>query len=261
MDDFLIRAALAGLGVAVAAAPLGCFVVWRRIAYFGDATAHAALLGVALALALSWSVTLGVAAVALAMAYALSRSTGRETGADATLGVMAHGGLAFGLIGAAMATGGGADLEAWLFGDILAVDRAGLWTIWGGAAVVSLLILTRWSGLILATLSPGLAIADGIDPRREALVLNIALALTVAVAIQVVGALLITGLLIAPAVAARPFARGPEAMALGALIVGAGAVGLGLWASWTFDAPAGPAIIAAATLAALIARLLAKLRP
>lgn len=51
LDDFLIRAALAGGLLALAAGPLGCFVVWRRMAYFGDATAHAAILGVALALA------------------------------------------------------------------------------------------------------------------------------------------------------------------------------------------------------------------
>jgi len=68
MDDFLIRAALAGIGVALAAAPLGCFIVWRRMAYFGDATSHAAILGVALALLLSLPVFIGVVAVALVMA-------------------------------------------------------------------------------------------------------------------------------------------------------------------------------------------------
>ena len=52
-DDFMVRATFAGIGVALAAAPLGCFVVWRRMAYFGDATAHAAVLGVALSLAFS----------------------------------------------------------------------------------------------------------------------------------------------------------------------------------------------------------------
>lgn len=63
-DDFMTRATLAGIGVAIAAAPLGCFVVWRRMAYFGDATAHAAILGVALSLALQISIFVGTVAVA-----------------------------------------------------------------------------------------------------------------------------------------------------------------------------------------------------
>jgi ABC-type Mn2+/Zn2+ transport system permease subunit len=68
LDDFLIRAALAGVGLSLATGALGSFVVWRRMAYFGDATAHAAILGVALALATDLPVGLGTLAVALAMA-------------------------------------------------------------------------------------------------------------------------------------------------------------------------------------------------
>ena len=60
LDDFIIRAAVAGIGVALVAGPLGCFVVWRRMAYFGDTLAHAGLTGVALGLVIGASPTLGI---------------------------------------------------------------------------------------------------------------------------------------------------------------------------------------------------------
>ena len=201
-----MRAALAGLGVALAAAPLGCFVVWRRMACFGDATAHAAVLGVALALALSAPVFAGLPATAMAMALAVSALGRSGLAADATLGVMAHSALAFGLVAVTL-LGARVDLMAYLLGDILSVGRADLGVIRGGAALVLGLLLWRWSALLMATLSPGLARAGGVDPGREGLALLLGLAIVVAVAIEVVGALLIAALLIVPAAAARPPAR------------------------------------------------------
>ncbi|WP_375260040.1 metal ABC transporter permease [Citreimonas sp.] len=248
LDDFLIRAALAGIGAALAAAPLGCFVVWRRMAYFGDATAHAAILGVALALALSISVFAGALAVALVMGLAVSTLSARDHAVDTLLGVMAHSALAFGLVAASFLTNVRIDLMAYLFGDILAVSHTDLAVIWGGAALVLALVAWRWQAMLTATLNPELARAAGIDPRREQLVLTLALALVVAVAIKVVGALLITALLIIPAASARPFARTPEAMALLAVGVGIAAALAGLGASLNFDTPAGPSIVAAAAV-------------
>ncbi len=251
LDDFLVRAALAGAGVALAAAPLGCFVVWRRMAYFGDATAHAALLGVALSLGFSFSITAGVLASAGAMAIAVALMTDRVRGADTLLGVLAHSALATGLVAVSFLPGARVDLEAYLFGDILTVGRGELTVIWLGAATVLGLLAWRWSPLLSATLSPDLARADGIDPRAERLALTLALAVVVAVAIKVVGALLITALLIIPAASARPFARTPEAMAaIAAALATAAALG-GLAAAWRLDTPAGPTIVC--TAAALFA--------
>jgi len=254
LDDFLIRAALAGLGVALAAAPLGCFVVWRRMAYFGDATAHASILGVALALAFSTSVFAGVLAVALAMATTVSALSGRGYAMDTLLGVMAHSALAFGLVAVSLLQGVRIDLMAYLFGDILAVGRGDLVVIWGGAALVLGLLWWRWSALLTATLNPDLAHAAGIDPRREQMVLTVALALVVAVAIKVVGVLLIAAMLIVPAAAARPFAATPERMAAVAAGIGAASVIAGIWLSFRFDTPTGPTIVCvAASLFALSA--------
>lgn len=260
LDDFMTRAALAGVGVAIAAAPLGSFVVWRRMAYFGDATAHAAILGVALSLALQVSIFAGAMAVALAMALAVTLLTGRGYAMDTLLGVLAHSALAFGLVAVSFLSGVRIDLMAYLFGDILAVSRGDLGVIWGGALLVVGLISWRWAALLTATLSDELAYASGINPRREQLVLTFALAITVAVAIKVVGVLLIAAMLIIPAAAARPLSRTPEGMALTAAAIGGVSAVTGLQAAYTFDTPAGPSIVCVAALIFLATSILRTFR-
>ena len=244
----MMRATLAGIGVAVAAAPLGCFVVWRRMAYFGDATAHAAILGVALSLALETSIFLGAVAVALIMASSVTVLTGRGYAMDTLLGVLAHSTLAFGLVAVSFLSGIRLDLMAYLFGDILAVSRMDLAVIWGGAICVVALIAWRWSSLLTATLNEELAFSVGLNPRREQLILTLSLAITVAVAIKVVGVLLIAAMLIIPAAAARGLARTPEAMAFIAGGIGAFSAVAGLRSAYVFDTPAGPSIVCVAAL-------------
>lgn len=258
LDDFVLRAALAGVGVALAAAPLGCFVVWRRMAYFGDATSHAALLGVALALSLDLPIFGGVLVVALAMALIVAGLNGRNVSTDALLGVLAHGALAIGLVAVSLLPNQRVDLSAYLFGEILAVTKGDLAVIWGGAAVSIALLVWRWQALLSATLNPDLATASGLNPRREQLILTLALALTVAVALKVVGALLIAAMLIIPAAAARPFSRTPETMAIMAAIIGMIATLGGLAASFAFDTPTGPSMV---SVAALLFALSAGLAP
>lgn len=248
LDDFLTRAALAGVGLSLATGPLGSFVVWRRMAYFGDATAHAAILGVALALATDVPVGFGIMVVSLAMAVTVATLAAKGWTMDTTLGVLAHSALAFGLVAVSFVPGVRTDLSAWLFGDILAVSRGDLAFVWGGAVVVLGLLAWRWQALLTATLNEDLAHASGLNPDRERLVLTVALAIVVAVAIKVVGALLIAAMLIVPAAAARALSRTPEAMAALAVAIGAlsalGGLQLSLWQ----DTPAGPSIIVVAAV-------------
>lgn len=255
LDDFLVRAGLAGLGTALAAAPLGCFVVWRRMAYFGDATAHAALLGVALSLAFQGPIMVGVLATALMMAVLVQGLSGRGLAEDTLLGVMAHAALAVGLVAVSLMSGVRVDLMGYLFGDILAVSKTDLALIWLGAAVVVGLILWRWQRLLTATLNPDLAQSSGISARTEQLVLTIALAVTVAVAIKVVGALLIGALLVIPPAVARPLARTPEGMAVITALVGAMSAIGGLGAAYQFDTPTGPTIVCVAAGLFILATL------
>ncbi|MBN2630250.1 MAG: metal ABC transporter permease [Rhodobacteraceae bacterium] len=247
-DDFLVRAVLAGVGLSLATGPLGSFVVWRRMAYFGDATSHAAILGVALALAADLPVVIGTMVVALAMAVTVATLAAKGWAMDTTLGVLAHSALAFGLVAVSFVPAVRTDLSAWLFGDILAVSQMDLALVWGGALVVVGLLVWRWQGLLTATLNEDLAHASGLNPDRERLVLTIALAIVVAVAIKVVGALLIAAMLIVPAAAARGLSRNPEGMAVMATVIGAASAVGGLGLSLLKDTPAGPSIIVVASL-------------
>ncbi|MHB0774203.1 metal ABC transporter permease [Halomonas sp. WWR20] len=260
LDDFLVRATLAGVGVALAAAPLGCFVVWRRMAFFGDATAHAAILGVALSLVLSTSIFAGVLVVSLLMAMIVSLLSGKGYAMDTLLGVMAHSALAFGLVAVSFLSGVRIDLMAYLFGDILAVGKVDLAVIWGGAVLVMGLMGWRWSRLLTATLNTDLAYASDIDPKRERLILTLSLAVVVAVALKVVGVLLIAALLIIPAAAARPLSRTPETMALLAAAIGVTAATGGLKAAYWFDTPTGPTIVSLAAILFAVSSLAGAVR-
>lgn len=246
-DDFFVRALLAGIGVALTAGPLGCFVVWRRMAYFGDTMAHAGLLGVALALVLQIAPVFGVFAVAAAIAgilLLLDRRGALST--DALLGLLSHGTLAVGLVLVALMTWVRIDLTALLFGDVLAVGVDDLVLIWTGGAVVLAGLAWIWRPLLADTVHPDLAAAEGMRPGRARAVLMLLMALVIAVAMKVVGVLLITALLIIPAAAARRVSATPEAMAALAAMTGVLAVVLGLFASLHWDTPSGPSIVVAA---------------
>ncbi|WP_295166497.1 metal ABC transporter permease [Paracoccus marcusii] len=256
LDDFFMRAVLAGLGLALVAGPLGSFVVWRRMAYFGDSTAHAAILGVAMALAFEVSIYAGTLAVAVAMACLVSALVTRGQAMDTILGVLSHSALAVGLVAISFVPAARSDLSSYLFGDILAVGRADLVLIWTGAALVLAVLVLRWQRLVTSSLNEELAMAAGIDPRVERLVLSLALAVVVALAIRVVGSLLISAMLIVPAAAARTWARTPERMAAGAALIAAASVILGLWASLRLDTPAGPSIVTAAAIFFVVSQAL-----
>jgi zinc transport system permease protein len=260
LDDFMIRATLAGVGVAIAAAPLGCFVVWRRMAYFGEATAHAAMLGVALSLALQISIFLGVLLVAAMMAWSVTQLSGRNYAMDTLLGVFAHSSLAVGLVVVSFLSGIRIDLMAYLFGDILAVSKADLLIIWGGVALVIAFISLRWASLLTTTINEELAHASGLNPKQEKLFLSLSLAITIAVAIKVVGVLLIVAMLIIPAATARSFSRTPETMAISTAIIGSISAVIGLRAAYIFDTPPGPSIVCLAFILFLIFSFITSLK-
>ncbi|MFL2800496.1 MAG: metal ABC transporter permease [Paracoccaceae bacterium] len=248
LDDFMVRASLAGIGVALAAAPLGCFVVWRRMAYFGEATAHAALLGISLSLLFEFSVFAGALLVSLSMASLVTLGQSRSLFLDTLLGVAGHMSIAAGLIIVSFISGVRIELMAYLIGDILAVSKTDILLIWLGLGLVLLLLIWRWSALLLCTLNEDLAAASGLNPKRESFVLTIALAVVVAVGIKVVGVLLIISMLIIPAASARSLGSTPEKMALFACLIGVSSAILGLNASYVFDTPTGPSIVSVASL-------------
>ena len=247
LDDFFIRAIVGGIGVAVVAGPLGCFVIWRRLAYFGDTLSHSALLGVALALLLELNITFTVFCISVVVAMLLMLLQRRASlSSDALLGLLAHSALAVGLVVLAFMTWVRVDLMGFLFGDILAITRADLMMIWFGGVAVLIALIKIWRPLFAATVSYELATAEGTRPDFANIVFTVLLAAVIAVSMKIVGVLLITALLIIPAAAARRFSKSPEQMALIAIIIGVFSVWLGLSGSLEFDTPAGPSIVVAA---------------
>ncbi|MEM7067262.1 MAG: iron chelate uptake ABC transporter family permease subunit [Pseudomonadota bacterium] len=247
LDDFFSRALIAGAGVALVAGPLGCFIVWRRLAYFGDTLSHAALLGVALALLFEVNITLAVFAVSVCVSLALLLLQRRATlSADALLGLLAHSALAVGLVALAFMTWVRVDLMGFLFGDILAVTPADIAVIWGGGALVLLILVMIWRSLFAATVNIELAQAEGMNPERANIIFMLLMAAVIAISMKIVGVLLITALLIIPAAAARRLATGPEQMAILSALIGVAAVVGGLFGSLEWDTPAGPSIVVGA---------------
>jgi zinc transport system permease protein len=256
LDDFFTRALLAGIGVALIAGPLGCFIVWRRLAYFGDTLSHSALLGVALALLFETNITLAVFGVSAAVALTLLALQRRATlSSDSLLGLLAHSSLALGLVVLAFMTWVRVDLMGFLFGDILAVSPLDIAVIYGGGIVVLTVLMLIWRPLFAATVNADLAEAEGLHPQRANIVFMLLMALVIAISMKIVGVLLITALLIIPAATARRFARGPEAMAVLAAGIGVVAVIGGLFGSLEWDTPSGPSIVVAALGLFLLALL------
>ncbi|HEV7277305.1 MAG TPA: zinc ABC transporter permease subunit ZnuB [Devosiaceae bacterium] len=264
LDDFFIRALVAGIGVALIAGPLGCFVVWRRMAYFGDTMAHSALLGVALSFLLEINLSVGVFLVAALVSLALLLLQRRnQLSADALLGILSHSTLAIGLVLVTFMTWVRIDLMGFLFGDILAVTVTDIVLIYGGGAVILALLVWLWRPLLAATVNAELAEAEGLRPEAAKVILMLLLASVIAIAMKLVGVLLITSLLIIPAATARRLSATPEQMAVIAALAGVLAVCGGLFGSLQYDTPSGPSIVVAALVLFLLAMAapLYRLRP
>ena len=243
-EPFLLRALFAGLGLALVAAPFGCFVVWRRMAYFGETVAQAGLTGMAIGLALSLNLVASTLLVTIAVS-ALLLILGRQhvLPFDALLGLLAHAALAIGVIAASLVRGPQLDLMALLFGDIFTITRGDLYCIYLGGAATLAGLIAIWRPLLALSVHEELAAAEGLPTERIKLVFVFLLALVVAIAIKVVGVLLSIAFLIMPAAASRPLSETPEQMALFAAIFAMVAVAVGLVASISLDIPGGPSIV------------------
>lgn len=249
MDEFIINALLAGIALAIVAGPLGCVVVWRRMAYFGDTLAHAALLGVALAVSAKMLPIGGVALTGFALSALLFwLEKQRELSTDTLLGILSHSALALGLIVLSFVQRQtpGIDLMAYLFGDILAINRSELIWMYAGVVFILAAFWRLWPALLSISVHVDLAKTDGVPVSLTRFIFMLLLALVIAVAIHVVGILLITALLIIPAASARLFSRTPLHMLLLAAVFAMFAVVIGLGGSLQWDVPTGPSIVVAA---------------
>ena len=247
LDDFFIRALIAGIGVALVTGPLGCFVVWRRLSYFGDTLSHSALLGVTIAYSFELNIALSVFIISSVVALILIQLQKKTNlPGDALLGLLAHSSLAVGLVVIGFLTFIRFDIMGLLFGDILAVTTNDLIIIWTGGALILFVLKLIWKPLFASTVNYELAEAEGLNPDRSKAIFTILMAAVIAISIKMVGLLLITGMLIIPAAMARNISDSPKKMVLYSIIGGLLSVILGLFTSLEFNTSSGPSIIMAA---------------
>ena len=260
-DSFVLYALAAGIALALVVGPLGSVVVWRRMAYFGDTLAHAALLGVALAVAADQLPMAGVSIIGVLIAVVLFwLEKQRDLSTDTLLGILSHSALALGLIvlSVIQSQGFNINLMSYLFGDLLAVDRSDLVLMYGSVVVILLVFSQILSPLISMSVNEELARVDGVAVEKIRFVFMILLALVIAIALKVVGILLITALLIIPAATARLFSKSPKQMVLMSVLMAIVAVVLGLYSSLNWDFPTGPAIVVSSSLLFFLSRIFSR---
>ena len=255
-DDFFVRALIAGIGVALITGPLGCFVVWRRLSYFGDTLSHSALLGVTIAYSFELNIALSVFIISSLIALILIQLQKKTNlPGDALLGLLAHSSLAVGLVVIGFLTFIRFDIMGLLFGDILAVTTNDLIIIWTGGVLILFVLKLIWKPLFASTVNYELAEAEGLNPDRSKAIFTILMAAVIAISIKMVGLLLITGMLIIPAAMARNISDSPKKMVLYSIIGGLLSVILGLFTSLEFNTSSGPSIIMAALVLFILSLL------
>ncbi|ADZ89495.1 zinc ABC transporter permease subunit ZnuB [Marinomonas mediterranea] len=254
MIELMFRALVGGLGVAAIAGPLGAFVVWRRMAYFGDTLAHSALLGIALGFLFDVNLNLAIIVLCVGLAAALVTLQKKHIIAtDTLLGILAHSSLSLGMVAVSFLDDVRIDLMSYLFGDLLAVSQNDLYWIYGGGIAVLLLLAVFWKPLLAMTVNEELAKVEGYPVETTRLLLMLLVALVIAIAMKIVGVLLITSLMIIPAATARKLSQTPVQMASMASLIGCLSVCGGLWASYQWDTPTGPSVVVCAATLFLVA--------
>ncbi len=249
LDDFIVRAIIAGIGIALITGPLGCFVVWRRLSFFGDTLAHSALLGVLISITLDINVSLTIFVVASLVAILLLRlERTTNLAGDSLLGLISHSSLAIGLVILGFLSFIRFDVMGVLFGDILSVNSNDLLVIWIGGALILVVLSYIWKPLFASTVNYELAEAEGMKPERVNAIFTILLAALIAISIKMIGVLLITGLLIIPTAMARNLSDNPRQMVILSIIGGLLSVLIGLYASFEINTSSGPSIVVVALI-------------
>lgn len=256
IPEFMLMALLGGIGLAIISAPLGVFMVWQRQSYFGATLAHSALLGISVGLVLDIDLTASVIFISLLVAAAIfAFSHYKQLSSDTLLGILAHSSLAFGLILISLQDNIQIDLMGYLFGDILSINTTDLALIIFTSLLIFLFYLKNWNALLNLTLNNELAQVEGVKVKWVQLQFVLLLAFMIALSMKIVGVLLVTSLLIIPAAAARRLSRSPEQMLFVSIVIGIMSILLGLWSSYQYDLPTGPAIVVAATLLFVVLQL------
>jgi len=235
-------------------APMGCFVVWRKLSYFGATLAHSALLGAILGLLTGIGVLLGVigftALLAIILSFWLKH---RLLSSDTILGFIAHLSLAISVIAVSVMDNLRIDLVAYLFGDVLSLSTSMFYATIAIALLGLLIIILNWRGFVNLAVQTDIANIEGYATKRLELMFMLILSMTIALGMLSIGVLLIIAMLIIPAATARLFARSLLQMAWLTWIITVIAIVLGMALAFLLDFPAGATVVVVAGFIFIVA--------
>ena len=173
MFEILFPALLTGLLLSLITAPLGAFVVWRKMAYFGDTLSHSALLGVALGIFLQINPYVAIVILTIILAVLMVwLESNTQFSVDTLLGIIAHSCLSLGVVTVGLLKNVRVDLMSYLFGDLLAINFNDLPYIGAGVVIILGTLLYFWQALLSTTVSPELAQVEGINIKKNAIYFN-----------------------------------------------------------------------------------------
>lgn len=251
--SFIVRGLIAGILAGTACAILSAFIVWRGMAFLGDAMAHVILPGIVIAFINGFSLFIGALLAGILAALGIGLlSRGGRIKEDTAIGVMFSGFFALGVLLLSKITSY-QDLTHILFGDILGVAPGDLNAMLVIMFVVLAAVVIFYKELLVTSFDPAHSVAIGLSPELIRYGLLLLIALTVVAAIQTVGVVLVLALLVTPAAAASLLTRRlPSIMALGALFAIISAV-VGFYASYYANVASGSAIVLTLTAIFLLA--------
>jgi len=244
MEDFLIKAILIGISIAIIGGVLGCFIVWKKMAYFGDSLAHSAILGVFLAILFDINLHFGVLFICVFFIIALLYLEHQHILAtDTILGILAHIGLSIAIIGISLFPEHNIDLHSLLFGDILSVTYDDVLISFIASLVVLSILIYKWDNFVLMSIHKDLARSEGVPVFLYNVLFMFLVGIIVSISIQIIGVLLITSMLIIPSASSRVISTSPKMMAIISSIIGVMGVLGGISLSSLYDTPSGASVV------------------
>lgn len=239
---------IASLMLALLTAPFSVITSWLRLSWFGETLAHSALLGVGLGLMMHisplWSVFLVSLMLGYIVYFLISSYSYYDMGQN--FAILAHGSMALGIVMSSLYGQNTLNIEAWLFGEILALN-------YKMAAIFAVCALGVWSmflwkknDIILLAIHEDTAFVEGVPIKHIRLISMLSLAFVIALLIQFVGILLMSALLVIPSAIARFTSRTPIAFIIATTIITIFCVILGDILAIMFNLPFGASIVTVA---------------
>jgi ABC-type Mn2+/Zn2+ transport system permease subunit len=247
-NEFMVRALVAATLIGLACSVVGVFVVLRNMSFIGDGLAHASFAGIVIAYLLKINLYVGGLAFAVLTALGIGSISRRsELSLDTSIGVLFTAAFALGVLLMSRIHNYVSDLQDFLFGNILAVDRLDIVLVATLAIAVIAVVLLLYKELLFASFDPVMAQASGLPTEFLYYLLLVLLAVTIIVSLQAAGIVLVAALLVTPAATAYQLTTRFGSMMLLSAIIGVGSAVCGLYASYYLNAASGATIVLVAT--------------